>query len=94
MNRFFSALQGSIESHSALLRKGKSFLPAYLKGKKLVHHDFPPVARQVARRLSLKFDSEIANPFPPHLKIGYKRQIVDYVYGDPDRQDFFGVRVS
>jgi len=89
MDQFFRAVIASIESHSSLLRKGELFLPAYLKKKRLVDNAFPPVARQIARRLNLKFGKEISNKFPSHLEIGCKRQRVDYVYGDPKRPKYF-----
>ena len=89
MDKFFNALSGSLVSSSARLRRGKVFLPAYLKKRALTDQVFPPVARQIARRLRLNLDEQIANNFPDDYEVGFKRQVADYVFSSKGRCQYY-----
>jgi len=88
MERFFLALQRSLESHPSILN-GKCFLPAYLKNRRLTDGVFPSVARDIARRLNLTLKKEVNNAFAPDLAIGFKRQRLNNVYGRPEKPKYF-----
>ena len=87
MDAFFSALRRSLESHGRLLRKGDLFLPQYLKKRKFTNA-FAPVVRDVASSLTLHLDEQVGNPFQEDWKI-WKKQVVDYVIGDPEQPKYF-----
>ncbi len=91
MDRFFSALRQGLEEHSKRLLRGDIFLPRYLKKGKFTKNAFPPVARQLAKRLRFSgkaFNREVRNPFPEDWKVGLWQQ-VDYVLGNPDQPKYF-----
>lgn len=89
MDRFFSALKNSLEANSKRLLRGRIFLPAYLKKRRFTKYESPRFARQVANRLSLRIEEEISNPFSQEFEMGWKRQMVDFVIGDPSRPRYF-----
>jgi hypothetical protein len=88
MNKLFLALRESFENNSKLLQNGKVFHPSYLKEKKFTKSIFPKIAHDLQKRLKLHIDREVSNKFPNDFKV-YKRQIVDYVFGDPQHPKFF-----
>lgn len=88
MDIFFPALRRSIELHAKGMRRGQVFLPAYLKKSRFLKL-FQPVAGELANRLNLPFKPEVSNPFQSELEVGWKRQMVDYVFGDLERPRYF-----
>lgn len=88
MDRLFDALSRSVAS-SARLRRGQVFLPAYLKKRALTDLIFPPVAKIIAKRLRLDIDEQIGNPFPDEYRIGWKRQVVDFVFTSKNGCKYF-----
>ncbi len=89
MNLFFTALKESMEFHTSSLHHGEVFHPKYLKKRKFTKDIFPKVAHALAKRLELPIDEEVTNPFPEDIEVGWNRQIVDYVIGNPKRPRYF-----
>ena len=86
---FFRKLKESIEDHSIPLKRGKLFLPEYLKGKRF-SNSFSPIIKSVTKELRLKFKTEVRNymPNPKEYDCGNWQQ-VDFVLHDKDRPIFF-----
>lgn len=89
MERFFVALRTSLEAHSSRLKRGEIFLPSYLKGRNFTKKAFPPVARDLARRLRLQCRFEVRNSFSKALEMWVRYQQVDYSFGDPAYPKYF-----
>ena len=89
MKLFFSTLKKSMEFHASSLHYGEVFHPKYLKKRKFTKYIFPNIAHTLAKRLVLPIHEEVANSFPEDLEVGWKRQIVDYVIGNPKRPRYF-----
>jgi hypothetical protein len=75
---FFTTLKESMEQHADRLKKGRIFLPQYLKGRRFTKA-LHPIAATLARRLNLKVEEEVANSFLKKYRIG-DRQQVDFVF--------------
>lgn len=89
MDRFFSALKKSLESNSHRLQKGRAFLPAYLKQGRFTKKAFPPIARDLSKRLRLTYQKEVRNPFSSSLDMWLPYQCVDHVLGDLEHPKYF-----
>ena len=86
--KLFNELRKSLEANSVRLKGGRAFLPGFLEKRKLVNRIFPPVAKRLARRSRMFLRKEVGNAFPDDWEVG-KRQIVDYVLGDPGHPLYF-----
>ena len=90
IHEFFFNLKRSMESHARELKRGKLFLPEYLKGKVLTQRVFRKVVKRLASALNLEFGREYCNsmPAPSEYDCG-ERQLVDYVLCRSDQLLFF-----
>ncbi len=78
INSFFTHLKHSMEQHSDRLKKGRIFLPQYLRGRRFTK-GFRPIAYTLAKRLELKVRKEVQNPFLEQYELG-KPQRVDFAF--------------
>lgn len=86
IQKFFLMLKENMEQHSAELRRGKAFLPEYLKGKRLTRQIFPNVAESLASSSGLELETEVLNPMPKEYGL---KQRVDFVFNKDKKNLIF-----
>lgn len=87
IERFFSSLKESLETHSHDLSGGRLFLPEFLKDKVFTKR-FRAVMQTLASNLGLSLAMEVRNELPVDYECG-SYQMVDYVLSKQQKPIFY-----